>query len=127
MHGPLEGCLLKNRYQIGKFIDNGQQGCVYTVTDTKRDDKRRPLIIKVARNSKLFTKEIKTMTKVHKIGSGNKSHEQGKYGSVPKVKDYGHIFQISQHSGHSSEINKSDLDNGILLSYMIAPRYGSNL
>ena len=67
------------------------------------------------------------MTKVHKIGSGNKSNDQGNYGSVPKVKDYGHIFQIPQDSSHSSEINESYLDNGILLSYMIAPRHGSNL
>ena len=60
-----EGQVLSQRYKIGKFLDAGNVGKVFRVTDLK-NPKSRPLVIKVQKKSKLFFQEVITIKKIQR-------------------------------------------------------------
>ena len=51
--GTLEGQVLANRYRIDKFLDAGNIGQVYRVTDLNKKSSR-PLVVKIQKKSKHF-------------------------------------------------------------------------
>lgn len=121
--GGIRGFLLKDRYKIDHFIDRGQFGAVYAVTDSKkRSTVEKPLVVKVAKCTQEFRKEIKAMAKIQKA-SKLSSNAPGKLGNVPKVKDYGKILQL-KNVKNETEVNLDDLENGNLLSYVIMYQNG---
>ena len=63
IEGDLFGQLLKNKYVIGRLIDQGSYGKVYKAIDI--EDKHKPLVVKIAQDYKTFGKEINAMRKVH--------------------------------------------------------------
>ena len=112
--GEISGQVLKERYLVGRHIDNGSFGQVYKVVDLQ--NQARPLVIKISLDYKLFGKEINAMKKSYKksleIHSDHKS-------SIPEVVEYGMIIKNSD--------NLLEQEEPVLMSYMIMPRYGGNL
>ena len=113
--GELTGQILKGRYLIGRHIDNGSFGQVHKIIDLQ--DKTRPLVIKISADYKLFGKEINAMKKAYKKTSDFVGKDQSC--SIPEVVEYGMIIQSSQ--------NLQSNEEPVLMSYMIMPRFGSNL
>jgi hypothetical protein len=89
--GDLPGQVLKERYLIGRHIDNGSFGQVFKIIDLK--DQSRPLVIKISADYKLFGKEINSMKKSFK-----KSQEvtNDTMCSTPEVIEYGMIIQSTE-------------------------------
>ena len=88
VQGELTGQVLKQRYLIGRHIDNGSFGQVYKIIDLI--NKERPLVIKISSDLKLFGKEINAMKKAYKQAS--QVLEDDKSCSTPEVVDYGMII-----------------------------------
>ena len=86
--GALVGAVLRQRYQIGDFIDRGQFGSVYHVVDLEKGKSEGKLVIKIAPSTKNFKNEVKAMVKIQKAAKKDSQC----LGSVPKVKAYGHIL-----------------------------------
>ena len=61
----LEGKLLKNRFEIGQYIDGGSQGCVFQCHDLNRPNGSE-LIIKISLNTDEITNEIRILKQVRK-------------------------------------------------------------
>ena len=63
----LKGQILQNRYLIGDFIDEGGQGKIYSVVDTKKDSEGKiPLVIKLSEDYESVTEEISILKKLRK-------------------------------------------------------------
>ena len=62
--GQLEGNLLQNRFKIGSFVDKGQNGKVYNVTDITKNKPQKPLVVKIVESSHKNKEEIKCLAKV---------------------------------------------------------------
>ena len=63
----LKGKLFQNRYLIGDFVDEGGQGKIFSVVDTKRDQAGKiPLIIKISEEYTSITEEISVLKKIRK-------------------------------------------------------------
>ena len=125
----LEGKILNKRYQIQKFLDNGQNGEVYEVTDLKKDGaQKRPLVIKVQETTDLFLEEINSMIKVQKKCKSNNSNTAKANGKTPEIKDWGQFILIDSHNlkKESDSLDLTD-DNAIIFSYMVMPKYGMTL
>lgn len=58
----IQGCVLKNRFTIGKFIDSGSNGSVYAVVD--KEDPSTRLVVKLDSQYKSFAQEIKIMRRI---------------------------------------------------------------
>ena len=56
MDAQLEGIELKNRFVVGRLIDNGSNGEVYKAVKLK--DPSLPLVIKFSKHTKEFQKEV---------------------------------------------------------------------
>ena len=50
IYGELEKQIVKNRYQIGRHLDNGSNGMIHKVVDTLKP--KTPLVIKLSDNCK---------------------------------------------------------------------------
>ena len=61
----LEGKLLKNRFEIGQYIDGGSQGCVFQCHDLNRPNGSE-LIVKISLNTDEITNEIRILKQVRK-------------------------------------------------------------
>ena len=94
------GSILQQRYKIESFIDQGSNGTVYDVYDTKNPQEH--FVVKLSSEYKDFAMEINMMRRISE-------HSFGKY-SCPKVVAYG----MAAHK-----------DN--LMAWVIMPRYGRNL
>ena len=62
----LEGLILKDRYKVLKYIDEGHQGMVYIVKDLKREISG-PLVVKLSKEKEVIAKEIRYMKKIYKF------------------------------------------------------------
>ena len=51
--------LCKGKYQIGRYLDQGQYGKIFKVTDTA--NKTLPLVVKVQEVSDQFRQEVNTL------------------------------------------------------------------
>ena len=125
----LEGKILNKRYKIEKFLDNGQNGEVYEVTDLKKDGaQKRPLVIKVQETTDLFLEEINSMIKVQKKCKSNCNNTAKANGKTPEIKDWGQFIMIDSHNlkKDSDCLDLTD-DNAIIFSYMVMPKYGMTL
>lgn len=85
--GELPGQVLKDRYLIGRHIDNGSFGQVYKIIDLQ--NQTRPLVIKISSDYKLFGKEINAMKKSFKKSQEIQSDPLC---SSPEVIEYGMII-----------------------------------
>ena len=73
---------------IGEMIGKGSFGLVYAIIDQQKPS--RPLVVKIAEDTKSFKREVKTMIKVFK--SSKKGRDS--LGRVPYVKAIGKIILI---------------------------------
>lgn len=60
----LVGSVLQGRYKIGNFIDKGNQGSIYEVTENQKSSTK--MIIKVSEDYDSITEEIKVLKKLRK-------------------------------------------------------------
>ena len=90
--GEISGQVLKERYLVGRHIDNGSFGQVYKVVDLQ--NQARPLVIKISLDYKLFGKEINAMKKSYK--KSLEIHNDSKC-STPEVVEYGMIIKNSDN------------------------------
>lgn len=122
----LDGKILNKRYKVQKFLDNGQNGEVYEVTDIKKDG--RPLVIKVQETTDLFLEEINSMIKVQRKCKSNGGNTAKANGRTPEIKDYGQFILIDSANVQkdAATLDLTD-DNAVIFSYMVMPRYGMTL
>ena len=92
--------LKEGRYTIIKYLDRGQNGFVYVVTDLKKPSSL--LVMKMTSEYMEFAQEIKMMRRISR-------HSSRRF-STPDVVDYGLAMHKSQ-----------------LHAWVIMPRYGYNL
>lgn len=85
---------------INKFLDKGSNGSVYCVMD--KTDRKAQFVVKITKEYKVFAKEIKMMRRISKLSTGKNC--------CPEVVAYGMAIQ-----------------KGVLMAWMIMPRYGHNL
>ena len=90
--GEISGQVLKDRYLVGRHIDNGSFGQVYKIIDLQNET--RPLVIKISTDYKLFGKEINAMKKSFK--KSQEIHNDSK-SSIPEVVEYGMIIKNSDN------------------------------
>lgn len=95
------GGVLKERYIIGRFLDQGSNGVVHKIVD--KDHPQAQLVIKFASDATSFGSEVSCMKRIAK-------HSFGRF-NTPQVVSYGMAVRGE--------------DN--LLAWVIMPRYGSNL
>ena len=57
----LEGKFIADRYRVEKYLQNGQNCQLYTVTDIKQQYSAQPLILKIREFSSTTLNEIKTL------------------------------------------------------------------
>ena len=62
----MNGLILKDRYQVKGFLDEGLQGQVYIVRDLQSPDPRY-LAAKFSEDKEDLAKEIRYMKKVHTV------------------------------------------------------------
>lgn len=62
----MEGLILKDRYKVLQYIDEGQQGSVYSVEDLQKEIKG-PLVAKFSQEKETLAKEIRYLKKVYKF------------------------------------------------------------
>ena len=62
----MNGLILKDRYQVEGFLDEGQQGQVYIVRDLQSPDQRH-LAAKFSEDKEDLAKEIRYMKKVYSV------------------------------------------------------------
>jgi len=60
----LVGNILQDRYKIGNFIDKGNQGSIYELTEISKPLTK--MIIKVSEDYDSITEEIKVLKKLRK-------------------------------------------------------------
>jgi serine/threonine protein kinase len=94
------GSSLKGRYTIDRYLDRGENGFVYVVTDLKKP--RSLLVMKMTSEYMEFAQEIKMMRRISR-------HSCERF-STPEVVDYGLAMYKNQ-----------------LHAWVIMPRYGYNL
>ena len=94
------GSLLKGRYMIEKFLDQGSNGVVHNIIDKKHPSAK--LVVKITTQYEAFGSEIKKMRRISK-------HSKGRF-STPEVECYGMAVQGEE-----------------LMAWVIMPRYGVNL
>lgn len=97
----LVGGVLKDRYIIGRFLDQGSNGLVHKITD--KENPQAQLVIKLASDAASFGSEVSCMKRIAK-------HSTGRF-NTPQVVSYGMAVRGE--------------DN--LLAWVIMPRYGTNL
>jgi serine/threonine protein kinase len=96
----LIGSSLKGRYTIDKYLDRGENGLVYVVTDKRNP--RSLLVMKMTAEYMEFAQEIKMMRRISR-------HSSERFSS-PEVVDYGlAMYKEALHA------------------WVIMPRYGHNL
>ena len=120
------GCILKRRYLIGRQVDRGSFGRVYKVIDLQ--DQERPLVIKVCDDYKLFAKEIAAMHNIHRKCTPQATRADRPAGTsrTPEVVAYGMVMVCDGFEA-GTQINKRDISERKLMSYLIMPRFGRNL
>ena len=100
MNNIIGHSLKEGRYTIIKYLDRGQNGFVYVVTDLKKPSSL--LVMKMTSEYMEFAQEIKMMRRISR-------HSSRRF-STPDVVDYGLAMHKSQ-----------------LHAWVIMPRYGYNL
>lgn len=97
-NGDISGHVLGKRFKIGRQIDCGSFGRIFSCTDLR--DHSRPLVIKVSSSSEIETigKEIKALKAVSKYAGD----------SVPEVVSSGIIVSNMVHDLDSSESESAD-------------------
>ena len=80
----LIGSVLKGRYRIEKFVDQGKCGIVYTVVDIQAvsDDNQKPLVVKLHPTNELFEKETQILILIDEVSEALKLNE-GLYWQIP--------------------------------------------
>ena len=63
-YASLTGKVLQDRYKIGEFIDKGNQGSIFEITEIAKPQTK--MIIKVSEDYDSITEEIKTLKKLRK-------------------------------------------------------------
>ena len=90
INDSISGKILKGRYRVDRFLDNGSSGRIFTATDiaAPKDTKPKvPLVIKIQKYDKFFKQELEAMLKVQ-IESPN---QKELIGGVPQVIDHGYF------------------------------------
>ena len=123
--GQLEGNLLQNRFQIGSFVDKGQNGKVYNVTDITKNKPQKPLVVKIVESSHKNKEEIKCLAKVWQNSKNSKAALRS-FGRVPKICKYGFFFHIKE-AKIVSDVTSEQISNGVLLMYIIMESFKVNL
>ena len=126
----LVGSVLQGRYKIGNFIDKGNQGSIYEVTENQKSSTK--MIIKVSEDYDSITEEIKVLKKLRKSQKTLYGEQMRKY--IPQCFNFGMIvvsnFTYNQ-SGvtDSSKATSTDSskEDSRLLGYFIMRRYDQNL
>lgn len=113
---------MKERYRIGRLLDQGSYGKVFTITDTHTTGKR-DLVVKLSTEYKLFTKEIRTMNKIWK-----KKSDTDTLGKTPEVKTFGILALLDSEQFEELGLELlSEQNQYNLMSYVIMPRFGMKL
>ena len=106
----LEGKLLKNRFEIGQYIDGGSQGCVFQCHDLNRPNGSE-LIVKISFNTDEITNEIRILKQVRKSQKELYGEKCSSY--TPTCTNFGMIVMESEEPQ--------------LAGYLIMKRYTMNL
>ena len=89
----MRGVILKDRYQVQGFIDEGQYGKVYTVRDLQAAANHQPLVVKFSQDKEAIALEIRHMKKVYESYDMSTSIKKStsSISPIPKVIEYGYI------------------------------------
>lgn len=121
----LRGQILQKRYVIGEFIDQGGQGKIYSVIDTKKDsDGKVPLIIKFSEDYEAITEEISILKKLRK-------EQKNLYGPdfrgfTPHCVNFG-MLVMSDDISEGQSNGDPDKQNAVLIGYFVMKRYDQTL
>ena len=97
--GDVQGKVLGKRYRVGRFLDKGESGRVYKVTDTLRQGgvggaaATQPLVIKIQQCTQVTMMEINTLEKIGKAAKNCQNSCEAN-GNLLQIRDWGHFVIV---------------------------------